>query len=168
MMAPIARIIHQTRSRVRLRIEEKRKDPEFFEQVRNQLDSVSGIMEFKINSITGCIVISHPEQSWPELEEQLGELGLFEIAHAQEPGIPETAESTAFGPLQYSLSRIDQTLSAGSAGKIDLRTLAYIGLMVFTIRQIMKGQVLGPALPMLWNALSLADRFPRSGMDGSD
>jgi hypothetical protein len=59
--------------------------------------------------------------------------------------------------LLCGISRIDQTLTAGSSGKIDLRTLAFIGLMVFTICQIMHGQVLGPALSMLWKALILAE-----------
>jgi hypothetical protein len=159
-MPPLARIIHQTRSRVRLRIGEKRKDPEYFEQVGNQLGSVSGISELRTNSNTGCILLLHPEQTWAELEPQLQQLGLFEITEAAEP------EKPALEPLLEGFSRINQALTAGSSGRVDLRTLTYIGMMALTINQIMRGQVLGPALPMLWNALSLVERFTRSAMDG--
>ena len=54
---------------------------------------------------------------------------------------------------------IDAAIADSSGGRVDLRALAYIGLMAFTLRQIVRGQFLGPALPMMWEALRLLDRF---------
>ena len=153
MMLPLAQIVHQTRSRVRLRIAEKRKDPEYFEEVREQLGAVSDILDFRTSSTTGCIILEFREQVWPDLEPHLEQLGLFRINAALETGKP------AIDSLTSGLSRVNQTLAAGSDGRIDLRTLAYLGLMAITISQAMRGQLLGPAIPLLFNAMSLVDRL---------
>lgn len=152
-MLPLAHIIHQTRSRIRLRIAEKRKDPEFFDEIREQLGTVPDILDFRTSSTTGCVILEFPEQSWPDLEPQVEQLGLFKIIPAPETGKP-AMESLASG-----LSRVNQTLSAGSDGRIDLRTLAYLGLMAITISQALRGQLLGPAIPLLFNAMSLVERL---------
>jgi hypothetical protein len=46
----------------------------------------------------------------------------------------------------------------GSEGRVDLRALAYIGLMGVTLLQLRRGNLLGPAIPFLWQAFSLLDR----------
>jgi hypothetical protein len=75
----------------------------------------------------------------------------------------ETAQAAAsFEPLRSSLSGIEQALKSGTAGGVDLRTLAFLGMMGLTLHQILRGQVLGPALPMLWNAFSLIGQINRS------
>ncbi|MGD8311664.1 MAG: hypothetical protein PVJ66_03640 [Gammaproteobacteria bacterium] len=153
MTKPRAYIVHQTRCRVRLRVRDRRKDPAYFEQVRDKLDPLSGIMETRINSTTGCILLLHPQIPWSELAARLRQLDLFTIMESPEPVRP------AIEPLAAGISTLDRLIADESAGVLDLKTLAYIGLMVFTVRQIMLGNVLGPAVPMLWNAMSLADRF---------
>jgi hypothetical protein len=64
-------------------------------------------------------------------------------------------QTPAIEPLRSSLSGIGNLVREGTAGSVDLRTLAFIGMMGLTLHQILRGQVLGPALPMLWNAFSL-------------
>jgi hypothetical protein len=70
--------------------------------------------------------------------------------------------ATTFEPLRSGLSGIEQALKSGTAGNVDLRTLAFLGLMGLTLHQVLRGQVLGPALPMLWNAFSLVGQINRS------
>jgi hypothetical protein len=156
MKPPLARIVHQTRSRVRLRIAEKRKDPGYFEDLRDQLATVPGITELKINSTTGCVVLLHPELPWSELEPGLRMAELFEITDTPEPARP------ALEPLTSGLSRMDQAVTSGTDGSVDLRTLAYVGLMGFTISQALRGELLGPAIPLLFNAMSLLDRITKT------
>lgn len=155
-MHPQAYIVHQTRSRVRLRLAEKRNDPDFFEEISDRLAAIPGIAGFQTRSTTGCIILQHPEQPWDELEPELRELGLFEITD-----LPET-RGTALDSLQSGLSRINQIVAAGSEGRLDLRTLAYLGLMTVTITQAIRGQLLGPSIPLLFNAMSLIDRLSSS------
>lgn len=138
---------------MRLRIKEKRRDPQYFDEVRRQLDTLSGIDEVRINSNTGTILLLHRQQSYFQLEAQLRQLNLFDIIDGPEP-VP-----SALAPVSEGISMIDKAIAGGTGGSVDLRALAYIALVGFTVRQIMRGQVLGPALPMLWQAMSLVDRF---------
>ena len=66
-----------------------------------------------------------------------------------------------------ALLKYEQALKSGTAGNVDLRTLAFLGLMGLTLHQVLRGQVLGPALPMLWNAFSLIGQINRSPPAGS-
>lgn len=138
---------------MRLRVRERRKDPAYFDMVRERLETLTGVAAIRVNPLTGCILLEHPDQPWDELTPELHRLRLFELVEKPEPVRP------AIEPLLAGISRVDRTLTEESSGLLDLKTLAYLGLLVFSIRQIMQGHVLGPALPMLWNAMSLAGRF---------
>ena len=152
-MAPCAYIIHQVRGRTRLRIREKCNDPHYFEAVRRQLDTLAGIDEVRANSTTGTILLLYADQSFDALSDQLQQLGLFEVIDGPEPVKPALAQ------ISSGIAMIDAAITDSSGGRVDLRTLAYIGLMAFTLRQVLRGQFLGPALPMMWEALRLVDRF---------
>jgi hypothetical protein len=155
-MPPQAYIVHQTRSRVRLRLAGMRNDPDFFEEISDRLAAIPGIAGFQTRSTTGCIILQHPERPWDELEPELRALGLFEIT------APPETRGTALESLQSGLSRLDQAVAAGSEGRLDLRTLAYLGLMTLTITQAIRGQLLGPSIPLLFNAMSLIERLSSS------
>jgi hypothetical protein len=152
-MLPCAYVVHQIPGRVRLRIREKCKDSQYFEELRRRLGSLSGVDEIRINSITGTILLLHSEQPYAQVADQLRQLRLFEITEGAESG------TSALARLSSALATVDKAIAGSSGGSVDLRTLAYIGLMAFTVRQIIRGQVLGPALPMLWQALSLVGRI---------
>ncbi|MGD2111831.1 MAG: hypothetical protein PVI50_00485 [Gammaproteobacteria bacterium] len=151
-MTPRAYIVHRIRNRMRLRIREKRNECRYFEAVRRELDLVPGIDEIRINTLTGTILLLHPDETDDRLVDRLRRLGLFEIIEGDEPA------ASVLTPITSGLSLIDQTLHENTGGRIDLRALAYIALMSVTVTQLVRGQVLGPALPVAWQALSLLDR----------
>lgn len=156
---PVANIVHQARGRMRLQVWEKRKDHAYFETVRPQLEALADIDEVRVNSITGSIVLLFTLQSHAELKNSLQQLALFEIAEDVHQ------ETTAFTSLDSGLTGIEQVLKSGTAGGVDLRTVAFLGMMGLTIHQILRGNVLGPALPMIWNAYSLIDRIGNTTTD---
>jgi hypothetical protein len=151
-MPPIASIAHQVRGRMRLRVREKRQDSDYFEAARTRLESLPGVEQVTVNNSTASIVLYHELPDNDALLEQLGNTGLFAFSTAAEP------EAAAFESLRSGLSGIESALRHGTAGGVDLRTLAFLGMMGLTLHQIVRGQVLGPALPMLWNAFSLISR----------
>ncbi|MGD8312163.1 MAG: hypothetical protein PVJ66_06160 [Gammaproteobacteria bacterium] len=151
-MFPVACIVHQVRGRIRLRIREKRQDETYFEDARSLLESLPGIVQVSVNSSTASIVMHHELPNNDVLLERLDDCGLFVL------GTESAQQTTTFAPLRNGLSGIEQALKSGTAGSVDLRTLAFLGMMGLTLHQILRGQVLGPALPMLWNAFSLIDR----------
>lgn len=154
-MTPRAHIVHQTRNRVRLRIREKRQDPEYFEEVRERLASVTGVSEVRVNSNTGSIVLLHPRKSFEEIAPGLQQPDLFEFFAGPEP------EISALAKLQTGMTKLNQVINQGTAGVADLKTVAVIVLVALAIRQIRRGSLIGPALPLLWSALDIALRFKK-------
>lgn len=165
-MPPVATIAHQVRGRMRLRIREKRQDHAYFEETCVCLEALPGIDQVLTNSNTGSIVILHELQDNDELQARIHKTGLFALTADTKPQAP------AIEPLRSGLSDIGYLLREGSSGSVDLRTLAFLGMMGLTLHQIMRGQVLGPALPMLWNAFSLIGRVnnaqPEPGPDSNE
>lgn len=165
-MPPVVSIVHQVRGRVRLRVREKRQDDPYFEETRTILEALPGIEQVTFNSTTGSIVLQHGLHDNDELLTRLSGSGLFEFNDSIEPTGP------AIESLRSSLYGIGSLVKAGTAGSVDLRTVAFIAMMGLTLHQVLRGQVLGPALPMLWNAFSLIDRNtktqPEPGPDPED
>ena len=151
-MTPRAYIVHQIRGRLRLRIRDRQNDYTYFESVRRELDLLPGVDEVRINPGTGTVLLLHPEQPHEKLQGRLQRLGLFEIIEGPEPS------TSVLEPVRSGLAMIDQALTESSGGRLDLRALSYIGLMAVTLLQIRRGQLLGPAVPFLWQAFSLLDR----------
>ncbi len=158
-MLPRAYIIHQLRGRLRLRITEKRQDPDYIQEVCGKLESLPGVAEVSFNETTGSLLLLHPELGFAELEPQLLELALFELVNGPEP------KSPLLNPVWQGFSWFDQAISSGSAGNIDLRSLAFLGLLGLSAQQIYRGNIVGPAIPMLLGALNMAQQINQPTVD---
>lgn len=152
-MQPQAHIVHQLKHRVRLRVPDQRGDPFWFEEVCEKLATLDSLSQYNTNTTTGCIVLHFPDSDWETVQDQVLALEVLELVDAPIADIP------AMQPLLMGIKELDKTVASGSAGRVDLRTLAFLVLMVMAVRQIMRGQVLGPALPMLVSAWTLAEKF---------
>ena len=152
-MTEIAYIVHQISSRVRLRIRSKRQDQAYFDELCRKLQALDCIEDVRVNCNTGSIILRHPETSYAEVETELQQLRLFELAEGPEP------ETPALRPLVSGISKIDQLIREESAGIANIRTIVVVAAVLLAIRQFRRGELLGPALPLLWNALELAGRF---------
>jgi hypothetical protein len=160
-MSDVAYIVHQISGRVRLRIKTRRQDQAYFDALRRQLEPLECIETVRVNCNTGSIILRHPARPYAEVESAVRQLGLFELATGREPATP------ALAPLLSGISRIDQLVDEESSGVINLRTVTVVAVILLAMRQMRRGELLGPALPMLWNALELAGRF-NGWVSGSD
>jgi len=160
-MTEVAYIVHKIPGRVRLRIRAKRQDPAYFEELCRQLQPLNCLEDVRVNCNTGSIILRHAETPYAEVETELRQLQLFEIAEGPEP------ETPALRPLQSGISKLDQLIREESLGVANLRTIVVVAAALLAIRQFRRGELLGPALPMLWNALELAGRF-NSWKSGAD
>lgn len=161
-MTELAYIVHQIPGRVRLRIKARRQDQVFFDELRHQLAPLECLEDVRVNCNTGSIIIRHPERPYTEVETELQRLSLFKIADGPEPDTP------ALVRLQSGISRIDQFLSEESAGVLNLRAVVVLAAMLLVIRQVRRGELFGPALPLLWNVLDLAGRINNFVSNGDD
>jgi hypothetical protein len=161
-MTELAYIVHQIPGRVRLRIRDKRQDQAYFEELCGRLEPLDCVEDVRVNCNTGSIILRHPNKSYAEVETELRQLKLFEIAEGPEP------ETPALRPLLSGISRIDQVIREESSGVANIRTVVIVVAVLLAIRQFRRGELLGPALPLLWNALALAGRLNGWSSNGGD
>ena len=157
-----AAIVHQLPQRVRLRILDRRNDDVFFDETIEKLSSMKSITQFHTNRTASSVVLIHEETEWPEVLDELEGLQLLTIVET-----PVKKAKPVMAPMIARMKRYDRNLDEVSLGSMDLQTVAFIALLLLTLRQASQGHVLGPALPMLMHAWSLARRFNVDEGDGS-
>lgn len=108
------------------------------------------------NPARGTVLIVHPDIPYEELSKRLDELRLFHVAAGPEP------QPHALSSLFAGFDQIDKELLSGTDGSVDLRTLVFITALVLAIRQMSRGDIVSPALPLLWSAMEMASRFAGS------
>ncbi|MDX1344609.1 MAG: hypothetical protein R3179_01835 [Sedimenticolaceae bacterium] len=155
-MLPRAYIVHQIRSRLRLRIPEKCQDADYFASLENQLTAVPLLTEVEVSPVSGSVLLLHPFHASDVVKMELERLGLFELVDAKPPAVSPMQAVTA------RMARTDSLINEVSAGGLDFRTLAFLVAMVITLQQAVRGNFAGPAIPMFLTALSL---IPSGGGD---
>jgi hypothetical protein len=156
---PQARIVHQLRGRLRLRIKDRRQDPDYFTDLSSRMEALQGVEAVSANPTTGSVLLLHPDCPYERLQPQLTALELFELVE-----VPPPARS-ALSPVFEGVARINEGLAAGTSGNYDLRTLAVLGLLGVAVHQLYRGNIVGPAIPMLISALDLARQIASSPVD---
>ena len=155
-MTPRAYVVHQTRDRLRLRIPEQRNDEEFFEALRAELEALPDGVDVHVKPSTASVLLVHPTMPFAELEPRLRGSRLFTLANEPRPS------RRALSPLISAVSAMDRGLAKVTSGSTDLRTLLFIAVVGLAIRQLLRGEVLGPAIPMLLVAVQIADSIAAS------
>jgi hypothetical protein len=145
-MIPQGEVCHRIGGRVRVRIGERRGDGAYFERVRQALRRSDGVTRCQANPLTGTVLIEHVAP----LEQVLG------LAQAQELFyVDRTEPALVPGQIRAAqgLQRIDAELRQLTGGEGDLRTLALAGLIGLGVVQLIRGNVLAPAVTLFWYAL---------------
>jgi hypothetical protein len=139
-----AAIVHKIPGRVRLRIEDRRGDANYFSTLSEEISGMPDIHGVKTNPATGSVVITF-SGSMEELVRQLREHDLF-VEERHEPGSVRRAEAPGNGAdtrpfLLVSNRDINPMFMLGTL-------LAAIGVV-----QTFRGKILVPSLSVLWYAM---------------
>lgn len=143
-----AAIVHRLPGRIRLRLQEKRGDADFFSMLSADFSGLDGVQHVKTNASTGSIVIEF-SGTQEALVERLREhdvvVEALENGHAAHGGMPKAID---MHPLLLVSGR-------------NINAMFMIGtlLVVAGIVQTLRGKIVAPALPTFWAAL---EAFRRS------
>jgi hypothetical protein len=155
-MIPRGEVCHRIGGRVRVRVGERRGDAAYFEQVRQALRRSDGVTRCQANPMTATVLIEHAVP----LEQVLGMAqaqGLFR-ADRLEPSLVPGRLRAAQG-----LERMDAEMQQLTNGEVDLGTLVLAALLGLGVVQLLRGNVLAPAVTLFWYALMTMHFMQRQG-----
>jgi hypothetical protein len=152
-VSPRAYPVHRTQARIRLRIPERRNDEAFFEELWAELDGIPEPLTVHVNPSTASVLLVHPTLPFEALEPHLRGSALFTFVDEPCPS------PRALNPLVSTVSAIDRGLAKLTAGSADLRTVLFVAVVALAIRQLLRGELLGPAIPLLLAAVQIGDRI---------
>ncbi len=138
---PQAYVVHETPSRLRLKVPARRHDKAFFGAASRLLSAKIPAARIDANPVTASILICGPDSA--RLVRELDGSGPFCISAEPESQI---------GELGQELKALNQRLLNISAGRIDARAYIVLALIVSAMFQIARGRVFAPAVTLLWYA----------------
>lgn len=147
-MPALARLVHRTRNRVRLRIPEKRKDLPYLLNLYDDLRQIPEVNEVTINPVTGSVLLHIREDYEVPVIRSLRRLGLLRTDAG------ESARSSLPGRIEK--------LYAGTrnpAGQV--RTVLMAIMLGLAVHQLRRGILVAPTLTLLWYAYDLIASIKR-------
>jgi hypothetical protein len=147
-----AHIAHESAGRLRVRVPARRGNEGFFQQAVDALASMPGVSHVQANPVTASILVLH-EREVANVAEFAEQQRLFRLDPEPSSGLPAAVRVSA------ALRRIDHTLFGARGGQAELRTVAFLALLALATHQTVKGNVMAPAVTLLWYALTLLPAF---------
>jgi hypothetical protein len=147
-MVQTAHVVHHIPGRARLRIPAKRHNHNFFEDVKRRLGQLDSVSHVSVNPASASVLV-HYRGGIDQLLAEAAIKGLNEILDISEdlpPIIPAAAK------MAQQLIQIDRQITELSGGGLDGRSAVLIGLAVAAIMQLFRGEIFGPAIPLIWYA----------------
>jgi hypothetical protein len=126
-----ARIVHRTRERLRLRLPSRRHDLPFFLALYDDLRGQPEIEEVTINPATGSVLVWFAPFDADQIEPALMRSGRLQLVDTEPGGEAGTGSHGFYASIN------------------NMRILLFLLLVVLSIQQLMKGQLLAPALTLL-------------------
>lgn len=151
-----ARIIHQTPTRTRFRVDGVQDDLLFFRSVAASLKEHPEVDEVVCNPLTSTVLVHHG----PAL--RVGELvDLAEDRDCFVLGEPET-RGTPIQHLRKLYLQVDADARRLSQGRLDMESIALGLLLLAAVSGVIRGDIGFPAATAAWYALELVwKRSPR-------
>lgn len=146
-MTDKAYVVHRIPGRIRLRMPGRQYDANFFRDVETRLAQCPSVQQVKANQNTGSVLVHYTGELPMLLAEAMG-AGLGDLAI--EAGLPPL--EPIGGRLRGRLGDLSEKVSRSTNGVVDGPGAVVIGLLLAGTLQALRGQVLGPAVPLLWYA----------------
>jgi len=140
--APLVRVVHRTATRTRLRGRGMKGNAEYFEQLRGALVQMAGVRAVRVNPLTESVLLEHDVPSEPLLREA-EQRGFLQLALEPLERVPYLTR------VGRALQDSDRNLHQASSGRVNLDTLAFMGMLVGGIYQVARGNGLPAGVTML-------------------
>ena len=149
------RVVHRTGTRTRLRARGMKGNAEYFDQLRGTLAGMPGVRAVQVNPLTESILVEHDVPIDPLLREA-EQRGFLQLDLG--PG----GEDPYLARIGRALSNSDRKLHEASAGRVNLDTLAFFGMLAGGVYQVARGNGLPAGVTMLRYALEFVTSASQS------
>jgi hypothetical protein len=146
-----AHVVHSVPGRVRLRVHNRRRDQQFFEEVESRLARLSQVKSVETDPLTGSVLVHHSGPAF-ELLLAAAEAGLGQLLDF-EPPAPVARQ------IRDEVALLDQIVRRTSDGQLDLSTVAMFGLFALAGIQLVQGSQPVIAVTLAWYASELLRRW---------
>ena len=162
-MIPPARIVHAVPGRMRIKIPSMRRVEPYFAALHGEIQKMPGVTEVRTLPMASSLLL----RLEPEIGEQMvaryaREHGLFALEPRSFWG------ATALAALASGARKVDRKLRSADGEHYDKRTLLILLLLILGIRQARRGEILGPAIALFWNAYTLFGSMGGGSTDGAN
>ena len=139
---------HTTDGRTRIRWAGDAGEKAIVGEVAENIALIEDVDQALPRITTGSIIIEHDQVQWPALRQQLIDRLSLEFTA---PSPPQARPGLA--TLNQGLDKVDNTLKGINT---DLGSVTALLLIILSITQALRGQVMGNSISFLWYALSIA------------
>lgn len=148
MLLPEALVVHRIPGRTRFRIPGKRDDMACFSRLAERMRACPGVTLVTASPVTGSLVVQHDVPFDKVVSYALAEQ-LFRLA---EPAPPAKLSAR----MAAGLEETSRNLEKVSGGEVDFDGLLVVGLTGLAIHQAIAGNIMAPALTLVWYAVNAA------------
>jgi hypothetical protein len=143
---PEGHVCHVTPQRARIRIPSRRGDREFFINLSNALEGCPGVKAIDVNPSTGSVLLMNQEGiALDRISGYARDKQLFRL------GSPGPMMQT----MMDNVRRLDGAIRSLAGEEIDLASVGFVTLGAMGLYQLARGQILAPAVTVLWYAASV-------------
>ena len=137
MLLPEAHISHRISSRMRIRIQSRKGDPDYFSYVKKEFSVYRMLERVEVNTSTGSLLLVAVELNKEDVAKFAKSRGLFDLK-----------EKDAHMPLSQKLIEpvegVNKTLDRFTNGEIDLSGLIFLSLVGVGVYQVARGNLVAP------------------------
>ena len=162
-MLPAAIVAHQMPGRLRVRVEERRRDEEWFARVTRHLRECPTVLDVAATPVTGSILISHEGTDIGIIRSYAQTLELFDVTISSVQH--DAGERPPDVVIRSGLSRVDRWMRRESGDGSNLRSVAMVGLLGAAVWQALRGHALPAGATLVWYALALSRYREKVGRD---
>ena len=159
MSEPIARIVHRSAGRIRLRIAAMRGDRDFFARLAKEFSPVPELTLAECNPVSGSLLFTGAAATPEAVADAGAAAGLFALDIAPRPPVPLARR------VAEPIGGLDRGIRRYSEGVIDLSGAFFILMLFFGIFELARGKFRTPPwYTLFWYAFgvfskSVADHY---------
>ncbi|MEI6354571.1 MAG: HMA2 domain-containing protein [Methylococcus sp.] len=145
-----AYVVHTVPGRARIRLPSKRGDALFFGRLEQWLLTCPGIVDVKTNvRAASALLVFEGQGDLAQVAEAARHHRWFRMERNPPP------LKTVGASFSDHLEQLNELITTTTRGHLDTHSVFFLFFLGLGLQQIVRGNVMQPAIPMLWRALEI-------------